>query len=68
MLSSGEVKGEPAARSTMRTEQKRILCRNKLQDKYSRHPSRALSTALKQLILYLSQQKQHLNDSYFRAG
>ena len=48
MLSSGEVKGKPAARNTMQTEQKRILCRNKLQDKYSRHPSRALLTALKQ--------------------
>ena len=29
----GEVKCEPEARNTMRTEQKRILCRNKLQDK-----------------------------------
>ena len=39
MLSSGEgggeVKGKPAARNTMQIEQKRILCRNKLQDKYS---------------------------------
>ena len=61
MPSSGgeEVKGEAAARNTMRTERKRILCKNKLQDKYSRHPSRALLTALKQLILYLSQQEQH---------
>ena len=34
MLSSGggAVKREPAARNTMRTEQKRILCRNKLED------------------------------------
>ena len=40
----GDVKREPATRYTMRTKRKRILCRNKLQDKYSRHLSRAGNT------------------------
>ena len=41
---AGDVKREPATRYTMRTKRKRILCRNKLQDKYSRHLSRAGNT------------------------
>ena len=40
----GDVKREPATRYTMRTKRKRILRRNKLQDKYSRHLSRAGNT------------------------
>ena len=64
MLTSGggEVKGEPAARNTMRTKQKRILCRNKLQDKYSRHPSRALLTASKQF--YICPSRNSVNDCH----
>ena len=56
------MKGEPAARNTMRTEQKRILCRSKLQNKYSRHPSRALLTALKQFYICPS---KNSNDCHF---
>ena len=61
-LSSGGGSGEPAARNTIQTEWKRILCRNKLQDKFSRHPLRALLTALKQF--YTCPSRNSINDSH----
>ena len=41
----------------MRTKRKRILCRNKLQDKYSRHLSRAGNTQF-----YICPSRNNIND------
>ena len=75
----GEVKGEPAARNTMRTKRKRTLCKNKLHDATNtsdnRHKHEILNfisfpagATLMSLIFSVTDQGDKTNDDTERNG